>query len=98
MCLVNSLGDSQRCLIIGGSVGGVSKSHHKSERLKNSTSHEEVKSERHFMKQFLREADLEELEDLKDYEEIKPNKEENIAAPAPIKKIIKFNKLDILNG
>ena len=72
----------------------MARSHYKSDRLKNSKSHEEVKTERHHIKQFLKEADLEELEELKDREIIRPVKEEGIGAPPVVKKIIRKDKYE----
>ena len=70
------------------------RSHNKSDRLKNSKSHEEVRADRHYLKQFLREADLEELEELDNEEMIKPVKEEGLSGPPPVKKIVRKNKYE----
>lgn len=70
------------------------RSHYKSDRLKNPIRHEENRDERHFIKQLLKESDLEELEDLESEEIIKPVKEEGINGPPPIRKIVRKNKYE----
>ncbi len=71
----------------------MSKSHSKSDRLKNPVRHEENRQDRHYFKDLLREAPLEELEDLEDYEPILPWKEATSVKPAEVKpKFIRRDK------
>ena len=90
----NRIGSQTGCLILSLNLENnfVGRSHNKSDRLKNSKSHFEVKSERHYLKQLLKESPVEELEDLESEEVIRPVKEEGLSGPFPIKKIVRKDK------